>query len=80
MDEENTKITKQLYAFKGYAIFCYVEILNPFNLELQRKDTEPAIKHKLIDLLNELKGFEPIYTIIISNIKKISKKEFLLDY
>ena len=44
------KYTKQSHAFIGYASFYNVENLNSFNLELQLKDAEPAIKNKLIDL------------------------------
>ena len=32
--------------------------INSFNPELKLKDTESAIKHKLIDLLSELRGFK----------------------
>ena len=38
------KITKQAHAFKGYASYYSVDILNSFNPELQLKDTESAIK------------------------------------
>ena len=34
---------------------CNVEILNSFNPELQLKQSESAIKSKLIDLLSELR-------------------------
>ena len=49
MNEKIVKITKQSRAFKGYASSYNVEILNSFNPELQLKDTESAIKNKLID-------------------------------
>ena len=42
-------------AFKSYVSPYNFEILNFFNPELQLKDTESAIKVKLIDLLSELK-------------------------
>ena len=35
---------------------CNVEILNPLNPELKVKDTESAVKSKVIDLLTQLKG------------------------
>ena len=54
---KNVKITKQ-HAFKGFASFYNVEILNSFNPELRLKDTESAIKSKLIDVLSQLKGFK----------------------
>ena len=53
---KNVKITKQKHAFKGFASTCNVEILNPLNPELQVKDTESAVKSKVIDLLTQLKG------------------------
>ena len=42
-----------------------VEILNSFNPELQLKDTESAIKSKLIDLLTQLKGFKFVTTFFL---------------
>ena len=42
-----------------------VEILNSFNPELQLKDTESAIKSKLIDLLTQLKGFKFVTTLVL---------------
>ena len=48
-NEKIVKITKRSRAFKGYASSYNVEILNSFNPELQLKDTESAIKNKLID-------------------------------
>ena len=48
-NEKFVKITKRSRAFKGYASSYNVEILNSFNPELQLKDTESAIKNKLID-------------------------------
>ena len=39
---------------------------------LQLKDTEYAIKNKLIDLLSELKGFKPV-TKLVSEFKKNTK-------
>ena len=47
--QKNVKITKQKHAFKGSASSYNVEILNSFNHQLQVKDTESAIKSKLID-------------------------------
>ena len=41
---KNVKITKQEHAFKGFASTCNV------------KDTESAVKSKVIDLLAQLKG------------------------
>ena len=43
----------------------YVEILNSFNLELQLKDTESAIKSRVIDLLTQLKGFKFVAMLVL---------------
>ena len=45
--EKNGKITKEFYAYKGYASSYNVNILNSFNTELQLKDTESAVRNKL---------------------------------
>ena len=51
-------------------IHCYnVEILNIFSPELQRINTEPMIKNKLTELLNELKKFK-IQKILVLDYKK----------
>ena len=41
-----------------------VEILNSTNLELQLKDTESAIKNKLIDLFSWLGEFKLVTTLV----------------
>ena len=41
-------MTKRTHAFKSSASTYNVEILNSFNPELQIKDTESAIKSKLM--------------------------------
>ena len=61
---KNVKITKQ-HAFEGFASFYNVEILNSFNPELLLKDTESAIKSKLVDLLSQLKGFKFVTTLVL---------------
>ena len=60
--------------FKGYANSNNVEILNSFNPEIQLKDTESAIKNKLIDLLTESKGFK-FLTILVLEFKKIQSDD-----
>ena len=45
------KIAKQEHTFKGYARTYNVGTLNTFNSEVQPKDTESAIKTKLVELL-----------------------------
>ena len=47
------KITKRAHAFKGNGSSYNVETLNSFNPELQLRDTQSAIKCKLIELLTE---------------------------
>ena len=59
------KKTKPSHAFKTYASFYNVEILNYFNSELQFKGTESGNWNKLRDLLTELKGFEYVTTLIL---------------
>ena len=71
--EQNIKITKRQHVFKGYASTYNVEILNCFNPELQLKDTESAIKSKLIKLLTQLKGFKFLTTVFLV-VKKIESK------
>ena len=46
-------------------------MLIKLNSELQLKDTEFAIRPKLIDLLTKLKGFKIVRTLIIE-LKKIT--------
>ena len=74
MNEKNVKITKREHAFKGYASTYNVEILNSFNPELQLKDTESAIKSKLIELLTQLKGFKFVTTLVLV-FKKIESED-----
>ena len=66
LNEKYVKLTKQKHVFKGFASFYNVEILNYFNPELQLKDTESAIKSKLIDLLLELRGSKFVTTLVLS--------------
>ena len=57
---------KKIYhAFEGYAGSYNVEIINSFNPELQIKDTESAIKSKVIGLLTQLKGFKFVTTLVL---------------
>ena len=43
-----------------------IEILHPFNPELQLQDTESAFKSKLIELLTQLKGFKFVTTFVLA--------------
>ena len=55
LNEKNVKRTKWAHAFKGYASSYNVEILNSFHPDLQLlKDTESAIKSRLIKLLTHV--------------------------
>ena len=72
--KKNTKIATQEHCFKGYASTYNVEILNSFNPELELKDTESAIKSKLIELLTQLKSFKFVATLVLA-FKKIESKD-----
>ena len=68
------KITKREYAFKVYISTYNVEILNSFNPELQLKDTESATESKLTELLNQLKGFKFVKTLVLA-FKKMESED-----
>ena len=75
LSKKYIKITKRRqHAFKAFANTYNVEILNSFNPELQLKDTEPAIKSKLIELLTQLKSFKLVKTLFIV-FRKIERQE-----
>ena len=65
-------MAKRVHTFKGFGSSYNVEILNSFNRELQLKDTESAIKSKLIDLLTPWKGIK-FFTKLVLVFKKIKK-------
>ena len=69
---------KQEHTFKGFASTFNVEILNSFNPEIQLKETESAIKSKLIKLLTELKGFIFVATLVLvfKNIENEDKTKY----
>ena len=54
----------------GYASTYNAKILNSFNPELQLKDIESAIRNKLKDLLNKLKEFRFMATLVLEFKKK----------
>ena len=58
-----------IHAYIGYGS-SYVEVLIFFNLKLQLKDTESAIKNKLTHFLSELKRFKFV-TILVLEFKNI---------
>ena len=76
MNEKNIKLTKREHACKGYASIYNVEILNYLNAELQLKDTESAIKSKLIELLIQLRVFKFVtaFVLVFKKIEKIVKR------
>ena len=74
LNEKNKKITEREHTFKGYINTYNVESLYYFNHELQLKDTESAIKSKLIALLTQLKGFQFVTTLVLA-LKKIESED-----
>ena len=60
----------KIYVFQQTVVSVYY-ILNP---ELQLKDTESAIKSKLIDLFTQLKGFKFVATLVLV-FKKIESED-----
>ena len=65
LNKKIVKILKQEHAFKYFASTYNVEFLNSFNTELQLKDTEYAIKSKLIEFLTQLEGFRFVITLVL---------------
>ena len=53
LNEKNVKVKKGEHDFKGYVSSHNVEVLNSFNLKIELKDTESAIKNKFKKLLTE---------------------------
>lgn len=47
-----------------------LEILNYFNPELKLKNTELAIENKFKNLLNELRRFKYVITLLLNFLKK----------
>ena len=47
-----------------------LEILNSFNPELKLKNTELAIENKFKNLLNELRRFKYVITLLLNFLKK----------
>ena len=72
--QKYAKISKPTHDFKGYTRSYQVEILDSFNLKLQIKDTESAIKDKLIKLLAKLRCFKFVEKLVLE-FKKIQKDD-----
>ena len=64
LNEQNVTITKLELPFTSFASTYDVGILNSSDRELQLKETESAIKSKLIELLTQLKAFKFVTTLI----------------
>ena len=50
-DHKNVKIPKRSYAYKGYASTYNVDFLTSFHPEIEPRNTESAIKNKLVKLI-----------------------------
>ena len=72
--EKATFKKHNLIRVKDYASTYGDEILNSLNSELQLKDTESAIKSKIIELLTQLRDFKFVTTLILV-FKKIEIKD-----
>ena len=57
---------------KAMQVLMMLKFFTFFNSELQLKDTESAIKSKLIELLTQLKGFKFV-TALVLVFKKIKQ-------
>ena len=62
LNEKNVKVTKRAMLKVIQVLIYNIEILDSFNPELKLKDTESAIKSKLVELLTQLKGFKFVTT------------------
>ena len=71
---KNAKITKRSHANRGHASTDNVEISHLLYPELQLKDNESVIRNKLKDLLNELRGFKFVTTLVLK-FKKIESDD-----
>ena len=74
LTKKKAKITKRSHAYNGYGSSYIADILNSFNPELQLKNSESAIRNKLMGLMTELKGFKFVMTLVIE-FKKIESKD-----
>ena len=78
-EKKNVKTTKRVHDFKGYISSYNAEIVNPFNPELQCKDTQSEIKIKLKKLLSELRWFKFVTTLVFVLEKRESKDKTTYD-
>ena len=65
LTKKYAKITKRCHAYKDYASCYNVNILNSVNPELQLKESESAVRNKLIDLLCEGKAFKFVTRLVV---------------
>ena len=80
LNGKNVKIGKRAHAFKGFASFYNVEILNSVNTELQLKHTESAVKNKLIDLFTQLKGFKFVTILVLVFKERENEDKTMYEY
>ena len=71
LNEKNVKRTKRKHAFKGFSSTYNVEIFNSFNPELQLKNTDSAIKSKLVELSTQ--GFRFMTTLVFNKTESEDK-------
>ena len=74
MIQKYVKITKPEHVFKGFASTYNFGSLSSCNLGLQFKDTDSAIKSKLIELFTQLKYFKFVTTLVLV-FKKIESED-----
>ena len=80
LNEKNVKITKGSHAYKGYTSTYSVKTFHSFNPQLQHKDTEFAIKNKLIDLLPKLKRFKFLTLVLEFKKCKMMMKNYIAPF
>ena len=70
----NVTITKLKHNFKSFASFYNVKIQYSINHKLQLKDTQSAIKNRLIELWTQLKFFKFLKTLFL--VFQMIKREY----
>ena len=63
--KKTKKIPKQSHVWKGPSSTYNVKILGSSDTKLHFKDTEPAIRNKLKELLTESKRFKFVTTLVL---------------
>ena len=80
---EQMSVIKTNQAFRGYAMWYKVEIIERIDLMVQLEASKSSIKDLLNDLLNETKDFKYQFTVKVllkntSPMKKLNLFEFIL--